>query len=300
MNRKITLFILMIWTLILVICDRRKHLSPGPEKHLLYENYIPYAGISHHSWNLRAMAIEAHLSNRTLCVPPFRLAHHHNNDKKITSHMSEYFDYSHVTVDGKKIKITTEPPSRFWRLSSKHFFHNKMLLTRKEDVIVKNLIFAHYVLLDVLSPLYAHFATHKVTLPLHPDLVKLKKEAAQSIIALNSVWIHVRSGDKKQKTRKYTSPNAIRNKIKEIAPETSLIYIATDEKNLSLFDSLKKDYEVLFYSDIPVLKNLKEEDNYKLFLVEHALKSHFTKRIETFFTDSPNCDGFLCPLSKHL
>jgi len=56
----------------------------------------------------------------------------------------------------------------------------------------------------------------------------------------------------------------------------------TDEPVQTFFNDIKSKYNVKLYSDIPQLVELKEEDNYKLFLVESSIRHESDLRISTF------------------
>jgi len=304
MKRKVFLVLSTFLSFVLIHFDKRSHPSSGKKKRLFYKNYRPYVGIGHHTWNLRAMITEAYLSKRTLYVPLFRLAHHHNSNKKVISTLSEYYDYTRITVNGNPVEVVFLEPSSLWRFQNKHVPHTLSLINQKEDSIIKDLSRSSHVLYDNFSPIYnkkeVKFNSHKVIIPLSSKLETYTKRLTSTLEFEESAWIHVRRGDKLSKTAPYTNSKSIHKKIQEIAPETQMIYVATDERDLSLFDDLKKYYKVIFYTDIPTFKELEEEDNYKLFLVEQDIRSHFTKRIETFACDSQQVDGFLCPTGKHL
>jgi hypothetical protein len=61
--------------------------------------------------------------------------------------------------------------------------------------------------------------------------------------------IHIRRNDFQYKDL-FIGPEEIYNNIKDIVPEGSRLYVATDYKDTAFFDVLKSHYELIFYSDI--------------------------------------------------
>lgn len=88
--------------------------------------------------------------------------------------------------------------------------------------------------------------------------------------------LHVRRGDKAAdpvtwpEITKGTSIPAIRERLSRWVPETSRLYILSDEQDPHYFDPLKEVYQVSMLSDFPELRDLIERgrDNFLAFMVE--------------------------------
>jgi hypothetical protein len=103
--------------------------------------------------------------------------------------------------------------------------------------------------------------------------------------------IHVRRGDKLNDKERHpnleqdTRPEKIYEKVSQVLPRGSTVYILTDERTPNYFDVLKKDYQVFQYADFPELKALVEgdnPDNFLLYEVEQLIFARAKKKIHTF------------------
>jgi len=63
--------------------------------------------------------------------------------------------------------------------------------------------------------------------------------------------MHVRRGDFQYKQSKFKGVEAVYMNVQHLFEEGDTIYIATDEKDRSYFDPLRKHYKLLFFSDFP-------------------------------------------------
>ncbi len=62
-------------------------------------------------------------------------------------------------------------------------------------------------------------------------------------------------------------------------------YIKTNETNLSFFDKLKNDFNVKFFTDFDILKEIYDSgDNYALYSVECCMRDLCDIKISTFNT----------------
>jgi hypothetical protein len=97
--------------------------------------------------------------------------------------------------------------------------------------------------------------------------------------------VHVRRTDylkRRPSLNITTTAYAILLKLKSLETPIATLYIMTDEPDPQFFDSIKSEYNVKLYLDIPQLVELKKEDNYKLFLVESYIRDKSDLRISTF------------------
>ncbi len=275
--------------------DKRKYPKKRKDKYLIYQNYTPRVGISHHTTNLSSMIKEASLSDRILCVPSFHLAGFHNNDKALDSHLNEYIDFSKITFGGKEVRTTLVTFPETLTVQHKTIPHTESLLDYDEDYIIKDLTPISFLHTEYDSLYGDSLSQQYCDTPTHPEILRQSKEVADVIPFNNSAWIHIRKGDMSHLTKQYTSHQCIHKEIQRIAPQTQTIYIATNETNLDLYTPLQERYRVFFYTDFPIFKKLRNKDNYKLFLAERDLREHFTVCISTFKTNNPLYSGFLSP-----
>ena len=122
----------------------------------------------------------------------------------------------------------------------------------------------------------------------------------------NYCAIHVRRGDMLNMVNSYpnlnqeTQPDKIKSIISEVISPNSKVYILTNERDKSYFNSLKIDYEVFQYFDFPELLELVEceqPDNFLLFEVEKLIFENAKMKIYTFTHPQ---GGSRISLSRHL
>jgi hypothetical protein len=98
--------------------------------------------------------------------------------------------------------------------------------------------------------------------------------------------VHVRRGDYLNLINSLnytTSSKNIINILKKY--EFNDCYIKTNEKDLTFFDELKKNVNVKFYTDFPILKSIYDNgDNYALYSIECCMRDLCDIRISTFNT----------------
>jgi len=125
-------------------------------------------------------------------------------------------------------------------------------------------------------------------------LEKYKKIAIKVVEQLKKpiCVVHVRRGDylNIHSSLNYTtSPENITNVLKKYNFEDC--YIKTNENDLSFFDELKKQYNVKFFKDFNILKEIYDSgDNYALYTVECCIRDLCDIKISTFnTTQSEKC-----------
>lgn len=112
--------------------------------------------------------------------------------------------------------------------------------------------------------------------------------AGKVIEALNkegNVWstLHVRRGDLQYKEVKISAEQWYEN-LKEVWYEGETLFIATDERNKTFFDPIKKYHDVRFLDDYWQAANLDELDPYFLSMVDTIVASHGRTFAGTWFS----------------
>lgn len=256
---------------------------------MLNGRYIGYAhlsvsaGVSHHLANLMSMLKEAHILHRTLIVPTFHLAAHHNGGRSIQCKMEQYFDYNSITVNNNHVDTCLDAQNLD---CTSVFDYSTPLHNIEINVVVRSMknLPAHGLVDRMISKQYATWQTIRCQVPVNPKLSAIAQHLAKGIPS-NSAYIHVRRGDRLATTRACTDPNNIKTVLRNQFPYVENIYIATNEENLLHFESLVDSYNLYMYPCFSEMVALKEVDNYLLFLVEREIAQYFPVRISTFATD---------------
>lgn len=113
-------------------------------------------------------------------------------------------------------------------------------------------------------------------------------------IQINTAYcaIHVRRGDK-LKLPAYphldedTQPERILEILTKYVPKGTTVYILTNEKDKKYFDLLRSKYDILQYTNFPILKQLVENenpDNFLLYEIEKRILNSAKYKIHTFDT----------------
>ena len=235
-------------------------------KYVLYNNNVN-AGLSHLRSNLYTIIKEAYFNNETLIIPMFNLAGKHNNGKAIKSNLSKYYDYN------KKFEVILDKNS----INTQSIrVVNLMNQLSKND---KNIIHSNKEI--------------NINLPYNKSIINKAKQISN--ILQKFMCIHIRRGDMlklKKNLNNGTNADSIIHKIQKYN-WTHNIYIMTNEKDLTIYDSIIKKYKnkVYFYKDFNILNTI--EDNYYLFCIEKEIMKHANIKISTFKTNGTFYDDYL-------
>lgn len=242
------------------------------KKYVKYTNSVS-AGLSHLRSNLNTILKEAYFNNKILIIPDFNLSALHNNNKKITSNLSKYYDYSRLKINNKKYKVILDSSDidnslvEIIKLTNQLSNHDKRIFHSKKKL--------------------------EIDLPFNKNIIN----TAQTVIdKLNKyICIHIRRGDMlrfKKNLNNDTSSKNIINILNKYKWKDN-IYIMTNEKNLSIFDELKSKYpnQVYFYQDFNNLRKI--NDNYYLFCIEKVIMNNANVKISTFKTNNSFYDDYL-------
>ena len=261
---------------------------------LTYTGLKVSAGISHQKSNLTAMIREASLSGRELLVPHFHLAASHNDGRALVSQLDEYFDFNRTQAAGQPFRLHTSVPANTAK-DARSVARHESLMGRTEEVIAKEMKGVSLVR-KPLEPIYKGFGSLPVEIPTHPAIVRIAQSAAARIPG-DAAWVHVRRGDRLERTAAATSPENIRRVIEAVSPGTRTIYLATNERDPGVFRPLESHYQVLYPEDFEAFRELRAEDNYRLFLAEQSFGSWFPIRISTFKVPGSYFHGSLCGIA---
>ncbi len=246
-------------------------------KYIAYRNLTFAAGISHHRSNFEAMAKEAAIADRVLIAPEFKLAAHHNHGRALVTNLSEYYDLENVFVDDRHVRIEREFRAAGESLCQvKANVRIELLQHAVVSKEMKNVQLARI----PLQSIYPTFRSLKSRMTIHPKLLGAAQEALAKV-PTDTVWIHVRRGDLTWKTGRATSPHGIDQLLRTKFPQTTCLYIATNERSLSHFEPLRQRYTVMMARDLALPPEI-TQNNYMLYLVEHALGELLQTRVSTF------------------
>jgi len=257
---------------------------------ITYSGLTVRVGISHQSSNLRAMLKEAHICGRGLLLPEFLLTGDHNFGRLRQSTLAEYYEMESASVKGIRVPVFAPAPSN--RIEATTVRAEENLIGRKESLLCKDMSGVGLVR-KPLERVYPGFSELKAKVEVHAELRRVAERAAAGIPP-RSAWVHARRGDVLHRTAEATSPENIRRVLMNVAPETHALYIATDEKDLGVFELLAHYYDLSCFRDFPEFVQLLSEDNYRLFLAEQVFSRYFPVRISTFRTPGDWFHGALC------
>jgi len=226
---------------------------------VLDKKYKMCAGISHQEANLNNFIRLGKTLGYTCILPKLCLCASHNFGKEKMSNLTEYFDISGNdileklpdNIDEKLIHYYL--PTTILIREDKFFLSNKLV---KKDFTIKYKDKYYDIAKQILS--------------------KLKKPVA---------CVHVRRGDRLKKHKNLnikTRTNNIIKKLKSLNKQIGTVYIMTNEKKPKFFDKIKEEYNLALYSDFQKLKELENEDNYKLFITEKCIMELSDIKISTF------------------
>jgi len=227
------------------------------------------AGLTHQLANLRTLIGYCYKYKYILILPHFKLYGFHNNGKDLLSNLSNYIDFTTLTVNNKHFEVVMDRDT----IDNKYIIH----IEAKQY---------HYGLLEN-NDMFKNVECVPIHFSYHENILTISKQISKRLG--NYLCIHVRRTDRitTEQINKDTSPNNILEKIKKY--DNKNVYIMTNEE-ISFFDTLveQTSYNVYFFTDFEILKNIKEEDNYLLFCIENEICDLADKRISTFKTPSVN------------
>ena len=259
-------------------------------KLLCYRGLTVSAGISHQLSNLQAMLKEACLCGRRLLLPRFHLAGHHNCGRGLRSTLAEYYEMGSARVAGERVEVVESVAMGGGVIPVVPAGED--LRGRPEPVLCKDVSRLGLVRV-ALQKVYPGFTALRAEVDIHPALRAVAERAA-GWITPQAVWVHVRRGDLRHRTARATAPENIRRVVATVAPEARALYIATNEPAPGFFDPLRAHYEVAGLREFPEFRQLAQEDNYRLFLVEQVFSRFFPVRISTFRTPGDWFHAALC------
>ena len=101
--------------------------------------------------------------------------------------------------------------------------------------------------------------------------------------------LHVRRGDRLSEYPAYlTEPEGIRDRLRELVPDGSVLFVMSDERDPNFWAPLRRHYRLVRYTDMPRLAALvsraggRAPDNYLLYAVEKEIAARAWMRIATF------------------
>jgi len=148
---------------------------------------------------------------------------------------------------------------------------------RRGESLISKLLKEHNLKIDIQIP-----PSQKVKSIAQGVIDKLQTDGDYGVL-------HVRRGDRlllsDELLDRATQPGAIMDKVKDIFPEGSVLYIMTDEWDRTFFDPLQARYRVRRYFNFPELAELvygKTPNNYLLYAVEKQIASQSSKECRTF------------------
>uniref|UniRef100_A0A6C0J614 O-fucosyltransferase family protein n=1 Tax=viral metagenome TaxID=1070528 RepID=A0A6C0J614_9ZZZZ len=273
------LFILLIIILFIIFLKKNNKEYFNNSKYLIFTGSLGSYGISHHKSNLSKFIMKANNLNLILIIPQFILHKKHNNGKEITNNLSKYIDYNNLLLNGKKIRVIYEK-EEITKINKNDIMYYDLNKLQKEIKGDKGLIRFHkeFSLNDNI----------KFNSP-----IKIKNIALNIINKLkNYTCVHVRRTDRNNKQIDISTK--AKNIIKKLKESNSLknVYIMTDEPNVKIFDKIKNFYNVFYYFNFELLKNIKN-DNYYLFQVENEIMNNADIKISTFKTNDSKYDNYL-------
>ncbi len=223
-------------------------------------------GITNQIANFSVLAFYCYDNDFILILPKFRLYGFHNNNKEIITNLTDYIDFTTCMINGQKLKYVIDTND----IDTNDILH------------IESSIYSGCILTN--NDRFKNQKNHCITYNYTTEILHIANEI--SSILGEYLCVHVRRTDMLREhpvLEKDTLPENILKKVNLY--NNQKVYIMTNEKT-SFFDQLKNqtEKEFYFYSDFDILKQIKEEDNYKLFCIENEISKLSNKRISTFKT----------------
>jgi hypothetical protein len=165
-------------------------------------------------------------------------------------------------------------------------------------MVLKNLEHAgeiYHMARDAYPGLAEYLDTITCDMPPHPSLQQLAIELRKKYFKDGHfIHVHVRRGDKWW-TFNCTTGFRIAQVLHNLkVTEGTSVFIATNERDISILTDGLQDFNPIFASRIPELASLQQENNYKAYIVEKTLGEWASIHIGTFSEDT-NAARALCP-----
>ena len=258
-------------------------INNSPKKFITYKSYIS-AGLSHQLSNLNNAIKHSYKLGKTLVLPIFKLSGVHNNNNKLESNLTKYYDFNKLKVNNNRVNVITDI--------------NKINEDELINVKINNQLFRKN---KIITSVLKSSAVMKIDLPYNKNILKLSKQVRDKLGKY--MCIHLRRGDMlgfKPGLNEATQSDNIIKTINKFAGKYDNIYIMTNEKDLSMFDKVRHTYQdqVFFYTDFAELTD-NDEDNYYLFCIEKDIMNNAHIRISTFKTNNKKYHGYLSELGGH-
>lgn len=237
-------------------------------------------GLTHQLSNLNTAIKHSYKLGKILVLPIFVLSKVHN-DKELKSNLTKYFDFDELKINNIPVTVITDI--------------NKINEDELINVKINNQLFRKN---KIITSVLNSSDNIKIDLPYNKNILKLSKQVRNKLGKY--MCIHLRRGDMlglKPGLNEATQSDNIIKTINKIEGIYDNIYIMTNEKNLSMFDKVRKTYQgrVFFYTDFAELKD-NYQDNYYLFCIENDIMNNAHIQISTFKTKNDKYHGYLSKL----
>lgn len=297
-----------------------------------YVVFRPWSG----GFNNIRMSLElavciAYLSNKTLVLPPkyemyllrdqFGLEDFFDMDDIGIKTMTfvEFCALKNIEPSYENVKtiskvMTTELPGNvlnFEKITpSKRFLKHRRVINQEEFLGEECLFFDA----NLLGHFYQTLHTRKdvelkklIARHVHylPKLFDLAWKAINLLGDKQYYAIHIRRNDFQYK-HLFISSEEILDNIKDVIPEGSHLYIATDHTDMSFFDTLAQKYKLHFYSDveniigtdthynyIPIIEQLICSRAIKFVANDHSTLSSYSYRLRGYMKDIENKEYYI-------
>ncbi|MBS3955278.1 MAG: hypothetical protein KGZ88_20195 [Methylomicrobium sp.] len=266
-----------------------------PSREILVKKYFTVdieakPGINHLREALNWLIRESIYLNRTPLVFTPQFDSIHNYDIEISTTWSKYIDLKNIKINDINIQaVENDEVTNLEDLSILWIERNHIITDNENEEF--DLIIRHNktgLKIDNLHD-FLGITEQKVQLPPSKRVLETYTQVRNQL--KNYTAMHVRRGDMLSMTDKFphldedTKPDKIKEKISQIIPKGSNIYILTNERNPDFFNPLKNDYEILQYYNFPELQKIvacKEPDNFLLFEIEKLIFESANTKIYTF------------------
>ena len=253
---------------------------------------IENAGLSHQTSNLKVLIMYSHMNNLKLIKPTFTLTGMHNNNNKIYSDLSEYYDLNNISLYNKPYMLYDKEYFNGFTIEKKQYKYGLLIMDKvfSNVLALKTPPFGYMNHEDGIDmPNSLNNINYGIKIPYNCDIIEIAR-LVTSLIGNDFMCIHVRRGDRvtTHQIDIDTRPDNILKKIEE--QDIKNIYIMTNKIDEIIGLKENKDFNIFFYDDFDILRNIK--DNYFLFCVENVIMRMARIRCSTFKVSSDyyNCN----------
>lgn len=271
---------------------------------LRYDAPAALAGLGHHVENLRCLLREAHATGRFAVLPPLTLHRKHNFGHARDWRWQDYYDLDASTLVDPAGRVHPLPiASVAPALSGKRGASAAPLVVRAGERIPMNGNSHPLVVRTLSEQLFKRQVPQDCQPPVKFELrpsasvLRLADRAAQHLASLaregpvaksGYVGVHVRRGDRLAESEfppALTEPPHIEAVLTRMSVRPAeVLFVASDERDPSFFESLRTRHRVVRYTDFPYLEALvsgDDPDNYLLYEVEREILRRGRLWIET-------------------